>query len=301
MEHTAGRLLRAAGALVLAAGLALGLVVLQPSAAHAGETDTIYSLVNDARWSQGSAGFVRNPAMDAVAADWAAKMAQAGTLSHNPSYSSQIPGRLDSRRRERRAGLQRWGSHAQRLDELLGASRQHPRELHRHRNRVPRGRRHHMGCAGVRQLPGERRAIRPRRCAGRTGPSRASPRRGSASGHRGAEHPGPHRDRATRGNIRRNTRVRRYVDEDRHTIRESRRQQIGEPGRVPGRRWRYIVAAVGGGNRHRNRRRGSPALVLAAQPTTSPVTTRAVATTAERAPTPIRARERRQRFPSWPS
>ncbi|MDJ0335639.1 CAP domain-containing protein [Salinibacterium sp. G-O1] len=92
MTHTARRIRAAAGALVVTLALALGLVVLQPTAAHAAETDTIYSLVNEARWSQGSAGLVRNSAMDTVAAGWAAQLAQAGTLSHNPSYSSQIPG-----------------------------------------------------------------------------------------------------------------------------------------------------------------------------------------------------------------
>ena len=89
--------MRRAIAAVLVASLAavvvaLGLVVAKPSVAHAGETDTIYSLVNEARWSQGSLGLVRNSAMDAVAANWAVTLAQAGTLSHNPHYSSQIPG-----------------------------------------------------------------------------------------------------------------------------------------------------------------------------------------------------------------
>ena len=78
--------------LLVALLVVLGLVVAKPSVAHAGETDTIYSLVNDARWSQGSPGLVRNPAMDTVAANWAGALAQSGTLSHNPNYSSQIPG-----------------------------------------------------------------------------------------------------------------------------------------------------------------------------------------------------------------
>ncbi|SOE70743.1 Uncharacterized conserved protein YkwD, contains CAP (CSP/antigen 5/PR1) domain [Salinibacterium xinjiangense] len=104
MDRTAGRM-RGATTNVLHASLvpfllaflvavlvALGLVVAKPSVAHAGETDTIYSLVNEARWSQGSPGLVRNPAMDTVAANWAGALAQAGTLSHNPDYSSKIPG-----------------------------------------------------------------------------------------------------------------------------------------------------------------------------------------------------------------
>lgn len=92
MAHTTRRVPHAIAALMITVGAAVGLVTLQPIAAHAGETDTIYSLVNDERFSQGSSGLVRNAGMDAVAASWATALAQAGTLSHNPNYSSQIPG-----------------------------------------------------------------------------------------------------------------------------------------------------------------------------------------------------------------
>jgi Cysteine-rich secretory protein family len=92
MTRTAHQLPRLLAAILLTMGVALGLVVVQPSAAHAAESDTIYTLVNEARWSQGFAGLVRNPAMDAVAANWATTLSQAGTLSHNPDYSTQIPG-----------------------------------------------------------------------------------------------------------------------------------------------------------------------------------------------------------------
>lgn len=83
---------RALAVLLMTLGLALGLVAAQPSAAHAGETDTLYTLVNEARWGQGNSGLIRNSSMHAVAAGWAATLAQTGTLSHNPEYSSQIPG-----------------------------------------------------------------------------------------------------------------------------------------------------------------------------------------------------------------
>src|SRR5690606_4855491 len=56
------------------------------------EAATLHALLNEARWSQGLAGLLRNGAMDAVAADWAAQLAASGTLSHNPNYSAQIPG-----------------------------------------------------------------------------------------------------------------------------------------------------------------------------------------------------------------
>ncbi|MBG6053736.1 uncharacterized protein YkwD [Salinibacterium sp. CAN_S4] len=92
MVRRAVRIRGAVAAFLLAVVVALGLVAAQPSVVHAGETETIYSLVNEARWSQGSQGLARNSAMDAVAANWAATLAQAGTLSHNPNYSGQIPG-----------------------------------------------------------------------------------------------------------------------------------------------------------------------------------------------------------------
>jgi MYXO-CTERM domain-containing protein len=75
----------------LAVVLALGMALV-PTAAHAGPTDDIHSLVNQARWSNGQAGLLRNAAMDQVAANWAAQLAANGTLSHNPNYSSEIPG-----------------------------------------------------------------------------------------------------------------------------------------------------------------------------------------------------------------
>ncbi len=92
MARTAQRIGRAAAAALVAIAAALALVVAHPLAAHADETDTIYSLVNEARWADGSAGLVRNANLDAVAEGWATQLAQTGKLSHNPDYSSQIPG-----------------------------------------------------------------------------------------------------------------------------------------------------------------------------------------------------------------
>jgi hypothetical protein len=79
---------RAAVALLVAVGLTLA-----PAAtASAAPADDIYALVNEARWANGQAGLIRNPAMDQVAADWAATMAANGTMAHNPDFSTQIPG-----------------------------------------------------------------------------------------------------------------------------------------------------------------------------------------------------------------
>lgn len=72
--------------------LALGLAIAPGTPASAAPADDIYALVNEARWANGQAGLIRNPAMDQVAADWAATMAANGTLAHNPDYASQIPG-----------------------------------------------------------------------------------------------------------------------------------------------------------------------------------------------------------------
>lgn len=75
----------------LAVIVALGMAAV-PTAAHAGPSDDIHALVNQARWDAGLNGLIRNAAMDQVAANWAATMAANGTMAHNPDYAAQIPG-----------------------------------------------------------------------------------------------------------------------------------------------------------------------------------------------------------------
>lgn len=60
--------------------------------AHASESGTIYSLMNDGRAGTGLGPLARNSALDQVALTWANQMAANGEMSHNPNYSSQIPG-----------------------------------------------------------------------------------------------------------------------------------------------------------------------------------------------------------------
>ena len=79
---------RFAGLGVLVAFL-LALWPALPAAAH--DEDTIVQLVNEARWAEGKPGLVRNPALDAVALAWAQQMAASNTMSHNPSYTAQVP------------------------------------------------------------------------------------------------------------------------------------------------------------------------------------------------------------------
>ncbi|MCU1557352.1 MAG: hypothetical protein JWN09_1347 [Microbacteriaceae bacterium] len=69
----------------------LGLSSIGATSASATESDTIASLVNQARAAAGLPGLAHNPAMDAVAERWAQQMGAANTMSHNPSYASQIP------------------------------------------------------------------------------------------------------------------------------------------------------------------------------------------------------------------
>jgi hypothetical protein len=71
--------------------LTAGLLVPATPAAAA-EADTLFTLANQDRAANGLPALRRNSAMDQVAANWAAHMGQTGTLAHNPSYSSQIPG-----------------------------------------------------------------------------------------------------------------------------------------------------------------------------------------------------------------
>jgi chemotaxis protein histidine kinase CheA len=79
-------------AVLIALLLAFGALFISAPAAHASETGTIHSLVNQNRAAAGLGALNRNSAMDQVAANWANQMAANGTLSHNPSYSDQIPG-----------------------------------------------------------------------------------------------------------------------------------------------------------------------------------------------------------------
>jgi hypothetical protein len=74
--------------LVVAAGAVLGVA----APASAAPADTIYSLVNQARAAHGLRGLIRNPVIDGVAVNWANQMGASGSMTHNPSYSSQIPG-----------------------------------------------------------------------------------------------------------------------------------------------------------------------------------------------------------------
>jgi len=87
-----GRGRRAWAAVTVVALAATLSVVGVVSPASAAEADTLHSLVNQARAANGLGALSRNGAMDAVAVNWANQLAANGTLSHNPSYSSQIPG-----------------------------------------------------------------------------------------------------------------------------------------------------------------------------------------------------------------
>lgn len=55
------------------------------------ESTSILALVNQARWDNGQLGLVRDPTLDAIAANWAEQMAAANTLSHNPDLSMEVP------------------------------------------------------------------------------------------------------------------------------------------------------------------------------------------------------------------
>ena len=75
--------------MALVVGLGAGGVV-SPAAAY--DEGTIVALANDARAQNGLGGLVRNGSLDTVALNWANQMAANGSISHNPNYSSQIPG-----------------------------------------------------------------------------------------------------------------------------------------------------------------------------------------------------------------
>lgn len=81
---------RAVVMLVAACLAAVGLIATADAPAKADAT-TLYTLVNQSRQSAGLPALARDSRLDAVAQAWTAKMVSSGTLSHNPSYSSQIP------------------------------------------------------------------------------------------------------------------------------------------------------------------------------------------------------------------
>jgi len=86
------RLRATALATIVALAVAALALIGVASPAAASETDTLHSLVNQARAANGLGALARNGAMDAVALNWANALAAAGALSHNPNYSAQIPG-----------------------------------------------------------------------------------------------------------------------------------------------------------------------------------------------------------------
>ncbi|HET8958750.1 MAG TPA: CAP domain-containing protein [Microcella sp.] len=80
---------------VLIAAALVVVPVLAPAvapAAHASESGTIHSLMNQGRAGAGLGPLARNGALDQVAVNWANQMAAEGRMYHNPNYSSQIPG-----------------------------------------------------------------------------------------------------------------------------------------------------------------------------------------------------------------
>lgn len=92
-NRTSSRVRGVLARLALTAALVFGLAAggaVSPAVAY--DEGTIVALANDARAQNGLGGLVRNGSLDAVALNWANQMAANGTLSHNPSVGSQIPG-----------------------------------------------------------------------------------------------------------------------------------------------------------------------------------------------------------------
>lgn len=78
----------AATTVLLSSAVTFGVVA--PAHAAASE-NTIFSLVNESRAANGLGPLRLNTAMSAVSAAWAQQMAANHSMTHNPSYSSQIP------------------------------------------------------------------------------------------------------------------------------------------------------------------------------------------------------------------
>jgi hypothetical protein len=77
--------------LLLAACLAAVGVTVSAGAPAQADASTLYTLLNQSRQQAGLPLLARDSRLDTVAQAWTSKMASSGTLSHNPSYSTQIP------------------------------------------------------------------------------------------------------------------------------------------------------------------------------------------------------------------
>jgi hypothetical protein len=83
---------------LLAALVAVGLVTAGPAPAAQAAVSTelavqqILADTNALRAVLGLQPLIRNSSLDSVAQNWTQQMADSGTLAHNPSYSTQIPG-----------------------------------------------------------------------------------------------------------------------------------------------------------------------------------------------------------------
>ncbi|MEO7123695.1 MAG: hypothetical protein ABI400_11380 [Lacisediminihabitans sp.] len=75
-----------------AAFVALGAVApITVTAASAAPSDTIYSLVNQARFAAGLRGLLNNASIGSAATAWANQMGAHGEMSHNLNVAQQIP------------------------------------------------------------------------------------------------------------------------------------------------------------------------------------------------------------------
>ncbi|MGN6326467.1 CAP domain-containing protein [Pseudolysinimonas sp.] len=82
-----------AAIIVATTGLVAGGLAAPATAATSPSTAVakILADTNALRIANGKAALAENPAIDQVAQAWAAQMGAAGTMSHNPSYSTQVP------------------------------------------------------------------------------------------------------------------------------------------------------------------------------------------------------------------
>lgn len=84
-------MVRAARALPVMLALVAALVALVAPRASASVSTDVAAAINSSRGEAGLAPLTPNSSVDAVAQAWAEQLASAGELSHNPSYTDQIP------------------------------------------------------------------------------------------------------------------------------------------------------------------------------------------------------------------
>ena len=113
---------------ICAASLAFSASPASAQVNAAVEEQQLLNLHNSARATDGDAALTRTVVLDAIAREWAQRMADSGDISHRTDYLHQITTRITAspsswgeKRRIRRRAIRNRSRDPQRVHELIGA------------------------------------------------------------------------------------------------------------------------------------------------------------------------------------